>query len=126
MAVAGIGREHTPLSGDGSERIHIKSGTVENTRAAAHPHISAFDAAGDTQADRAPDIPLPQAGALHAPPDHSPGGDRPAYDPATAADAHVPSAHTYSAGAAALRDHDTTDADRLGAAPEAVDIDASP
>lgn len=126
VAVAGIGREHAPLSGDGSERIHIKSGTVGNTRAAAHPHLSAFDTVGDAQADRAHDIPLPQAGALHAPPADAPGGDRPAYDPTSAADAHVPAAHTSSADDAALRDHDTADVDRLRAAPEAVDVNASP
>lgn len=121
MAVAGIGGEHTRLSGDGSEHTPIKSGTVGNTRA-AHLHLSAFD----TRTQRDHNIPLPQAGALHEPPDSPPAGGRPAYHPATAADTHVPSTHTSPAGAAALRDHDATDVDRLGSTPQPVDINASP
>lgn len=125
VAVAGVGREHTPLSGDGSERIPVKSGTVGNTRV-THPHLNAFDTAGDTQTDRAHDIPLPQAGAgaLHEPPD-APAGGEPTYHPVTAVDAHVPCAHTSSADDAALRDHDATDVDRLGPPAQPVDIHAS-
>lgn len=122
MAVAGIGGEHTRLSGDGSEHTPVKSGTIGNARA-AHLHLSALD----TRTHRDHSIPLPQAGALHEPPDSPHADGRPAYPPATAAaDTHVPYTDTSSAGAAALRDHDATDVDRLGSTPQPVDINASP
>lgn len=128
MAAAGIGRERERprISGDGSERVSIKSGTDGNTRAVAHPHLGAFDPVGDPQTDREHHIPLPRTGAFHGPPADPPDDGRPAYHPATVADTHVPYTHTRSADDAPLRDHDATDVDRLGSTPQPVDVNASP
>lgn len=134
MAAAGVERAHTELSGDGTERVPIKSEAIGNTRA-AHPHLGALDTVGDIQTDRDPDVPLPQAGALHGPPDSG----RLAYRSSPAADAHVPSDHTSAAGDAratdptttasivAPSDHDATDVDRLDPRTQpVVDVNASP
>lgn len=134
MAASGIERAHTPLRGDGTERVPIKSEAIGNTRA-THPHLSTLDTVGDIQTDRDPDIPLPQAGALHGPPDDGPL----TYRSSPAADAHVPTDQTSAVGdtpptdqtstasIAAPSDHDATDVDRLDPRPPpVVDVNTSP
>ncbi len=91
---------HTPDSAaTAPERVPIKSEAIGNTRA-TDPHLSALDTVGDIQTDRDPDIPLPQAGALHGPPH----GGRLAYRSSPAADAHVPSNQTSAVGNATPSD----------------------
>ncbi len=125
MVAAGLGWEDTRVRGDCSDDNPIDNGIVGSSRITI-AYCNAFDAVGEAQTERVHDVRIPQAGALHGPPDESSGCGPPTYHSAIDADTHFPSVHTSSDHHSALRDlGETDDADPNGSAPQPVDINTS-